>query len=210
MTSAESTTFDYKQTVTYDPRGQVKKVKVVDYTGTSAVTKNYTYTYENDPEVSTPSEYDVQRLTSVSDGTRTAFYEYSTDGIYTTKTETVKEGNTVLFQTSTMTSLITKPDEGYTVMQLQNGTETKIEYALKGGNIRPYKVTSGGITTEYAYNYDGEITSVKTGDLTQETYYSGGNGKESSYYLGGSERYSLTRNTSKFGLVTGIEHTEVG
>ena len=188
VTSVESTTFDYKQTVTYDPRGQVKKVKVVDYTGTSAVTKNYTYTYENDPEVSTPSEYDVQRLTSVSDGTRTAFYEYSTDGIYTTKTETVKEGNTVLFQASTMTSLITKPDEGYTVMQLQNGTETKIEYALKGGNIRPYKVTSGGITTEYAYNYDGEITSVKTGDLTQETYYSGGNGKESSYYLGGSER----------------------
>lgn len=209
VTTVASTDYDYTQTVNYNLSGQVTSAAVTDYTGTSPSTKTYTYTYEDYPDISTRSEFDVRRLKSVSDGTKTVTYDYSNTVDTTTTTETVKSGSTTISQTVTTTKLNGAAGD-YVVTQTRNGTKIKTEYAVKNGNVRPYKITTGEnpseIVTEYTYNYDGEVTNVKTGNLEQKAYYSGGNGKESSYYLGGSDYYSLTRDSSKFGLVTGISH----
>ena len=44
-----------------------------------------------------------------------------------------------------------------------NVTVDAAALAIKSGNVRPYKVTSGSLVTEYNYNYDGEVTLIKTG-----------------------------------------------
>ncbi len=205
ITTVQTIDYDYAQTVNYNLSGQVTSASITDYTGTNPSVKNYTYIYEDYPDIPTRSEFDVRRLKSVSDGTKTVTYDYSNTVDTTTTTETVKSDGTIISQTDTITQSNEAAGD-YSVTQICNGIETKTEYAVKNGNVRPYKVTSGGITTEYAYNYDGEVTSIKTGDLVQKTNYGGGNGKESSYYMNSSEYYSLTRDTSKFGLITGINH----
>ena len=198
----EVRTKDYKQTVSYNSLGQITGSSESDYTGTTTVTKNYTYTYENIPHTGTVSEYDVQRLKSVTDGEKTLTYEYSSSGALNNKSvATVKKGSTVV---STNISETNGALGNYSVTQTEEGIATKIDYAIKSGNVRPYKITSGTSVVEYTYNYDGEITQIKTGALSQQIGYSGG--KEVSYTIGGSESYTVTRDSAQFGLVTNVKH----
>ena len=93
----------------------------------------------------------------------------------------------------------------YSTIQTKNGITVRTDYGIKGGNVQPYKITSGNSVIEYEYNYNGQITTVKeNGTLVQKTTYT--NGKESSFDIGGTEGYMWIRDSSKFGLVTGINH----
>lgn len=198
----EVRTKDYRQSISYDLLGQIKSSSESDYTGTTTVTKNYTYTYEDIPHPGTASEFDVKRLKSVSDGEKTLTYEYSSSGPLNNKSvATVKKGTTVI---STNISEMNGALGNYSVTQTKDGIVTKIEYAIKSGNVRPYKVTSGSLVTEYNYNYDGEVTLIKTGALSQQIGYNGG--KEVSYTIGGSDSVAVTRDSTQFGLVTNVKH----
>ena len=197
VSSIENRGLDYKQTTNYDFLGQATSGTEVDYTGSSSVTKNYTYTYEAYPNVSPASEFDLKRLKSISNGTDEVVYSYS--GNVTTMT-TKKNGTNV-------SQIITETGGAlgshYTI-RTENGITTRIDYGIKGGNVRPYKVTTGNQSVEYSYNYDGEIKSISYGSLTQNITY--GNGKETGYNLSGGSAYTLTRSEENFGLVTGITH----
>lgn len=199
----ENRGLDYRQTVRYDFLGQITSASETDYSGTTATTKNYTYTYEEYPNITTRSEYDAKRIKSISDGTKEITYEYSSSGVLNNKITTItKDGGTNISKTVSETNGALGE---YFTIQTKNGITVRTDYGIKGGNVQPYKITSGNSVIEYEYNYNGQITKVKeNGKLVQQTNYS--NGKESSFNLGSTESYALVRDSLNFGLVTGINH----
>lgn len=200
ITNIESVSYNNKQTATCDYFGRPKTVTNIDYTVSPSETTTYNYTYET-----SGSEYNYNKLTSIIAGTKSIEYTYSTTSLGEQQTTVITKNGTQPI--SKTTTLIYGALGNYYESKTQNGITIKTEYAIKSGNIRPYKVTTGNSVTEYTYNYDGNITITKVdGVLTQQTYYSGTNGKESSFYIGGSEYYSLVRDSSLFGLVTGVNY----
>ena len=72
---------------------------------TTATTKNYTYTYEEYPNITTRSEYDAKRIKSISDGTKEITYEYSSSGVLNNKITTItKDGGTNISKTVSETN----------------------------------------------------------------------------------------------------------
>lgn len=195
ISSIERIGFDYEQTTNFSVMGQPVSVTETDYTGSAAITKNYTYTYEFYPNVSPSFEYDLKRLKSISNGTDETVYSYSDN----TTTKTVKKNGTNVSKSVTETGITAN---SYYTSSTENGITTRIDYGIKSGNIRPFKVTSGNQTVEYTYNYDGGITSISSGSLTQKITYA--NGKESSYKIGISSPFTLTRSDENFGLVSQV------
>jgi len=200
ISSVERRDLNHKYVTEYDFLGQITGGSETNYNGSEG-TKNYTYTYELYPDVDSRSEYDIKRLKSVSNGTDEVVYSYS--GYV--KTMTVKKDGANI-------SELSQEQDGeissYYVNRTENGETTRIDYAVKNGNIRPYKVTKGDQIIEYTYNYDGEITKMSQGDITYSTSYSGG--KETGYSVNYDDRFSLTRDSSQFGLVTAIKHNGLG
>ena len=202
ITNMESVSYNNKQTATCDYFGRPLTVTDTDYTVFPAETTTYNYTYE-----SGDSEFNCNKLKSIAGGTKSVEYIYSTTSSGEIQTTVITKNNNLPVS---KTVTLTHGELGnYYESKTQNGITVKTEYAIKSGNVRPYKVTTGDSVTEYAYNYDGNITVIKVdGVITQQTYYNG-NGKESVFYIGGSEYYSLVRDSSLFGLVKGVNYRGV-
>ncbi len=202
ITNMESVSYNNKQTATCDYFGRPLTVTDTDYTVFPAETTTYNYTYE-----SGDSEFNCNKLKSIAGGTKSVEYIYSTTSSGEIQTTVITKNNNLPVS---KTVTLTHGELGnYYESKTQNGITVKTEYAIKSGNVRPYKVTTGDSVTEYAYNYDGNITVIKIdGVITQQTYYNG-NGKESVFYIGGSEYYSLVRDSSLFGLVKGVNYRGV-
>ena len=199
VTSIAVLTDDDRRIINCDYFGRPKTITTIDYSVNPTETRIYTYTYEKAAD-----KYDLTRLKSVSDGTNEAEYSYNTTSSGEQQT-TVLTRKTPVPVTKTVTS--TGGALGWLYQtKTQNGITVKTEYGIKGGNVRPYRITEGNNVTEYTYNYDGNITSIKVnGIITHQTGYDS-NGKEIGYYIGGSEQYSLVRDSSLYGLITGINH----
>ena len=202
ITNMESVSYNNKQTATCDYFGRPLTVTDTDYTVFPSETTTYNYTYE-----SGDSEFNCNKLVSIAGGTKSVEYTYSTTSSGEIQTTVItKNDNLPVSKTVTLTRGALG---NYYESKTQNGITVKTEYAIKSGNVRPYKVTTGDSVTEYAYNYDGNITVIKVdGVITQQTYYNR-NGKESVFYIGGSEYYSLVRDSSLFGLVKGVNYRGV-
>ena len=192
-----------RQTAVYDSKGNPLTVTQTDYTKTPAEETTYTYTYAE------AGIYGRTNLQSVSDGTHTTEYGYfePTEGALKT-TVTTRDGENHLTRTeSTFGGL----PGAYYQISVQDGITVRTDYAVAGGNVRPYRVMEGGTVTEYAYNADGNVTEIKVnGALVQSMEYEGANGRVSGYLIGdpagaGSiEAYYVTRDSAKYNLVTGI------
>ena len=192
-----------RQTAVYDSKGNPLTVTQTDYTKTPAEETTYTYTYAE------AGIYGRTNLQSVSDGTHTTEYGYfePTEGALKT-TVTTRDGENRLIRTeSTFGGL----PGAYYQISVQDGITVRTDYAVAGGNVRPYRVMEGGKVTEYAYNADGNVTEIKVnGALVQSMEYEGANGRVSGYLIGdpagaGSiEAYYVTRDSAKYNLVTGI------
>ena len=189
--------FNSSSTVNYNAAGQITSSSETDYSSGSAVTKNYAYTYENYPDVTYLEDTDIKRLKSISDGTEETTYDYSSNKV------TVKVKKSGSFVSQTITENVGSSGSHYSI-RTENGITTRTDYGIRGGNVRPYKVTTGNLELEYDYNYDGEIISVRQGDLVQEIRYE--QGKESSFVLGSWDYCGLIRNSSNYGLATGIRY----
>ena len=203
ITNIQSVSYNNKQTATCDYFGRPLTVTNTDYTVSPSETTTYNYTYET-----SGSEFNYNKLKSIVGGSKSVEYTYSTTSSGETQTTAVTKNNNL--PVSKTVTLTYGALGNYYESKTQNGITVKTEYAIKSGNVRPYKVTTGDSVTEYAYNYDGNITTIKVdGVLTQQTFYSGTNGKQSSCYIGGSEYYSLVRDSSVFGLVKGVNYRGV-
>ena len=192
--------FNSSSTVNYNAAGQITSSSETDYSSGSAVTKNYAYTYENYPDVTYLEDTDIKRLKSISDGTEETFYDYSSNK---TTTTVKKKGISV---TKIIAENVGSSGSHYSI-RTENGITTRTDYGIRGGNVRPYKVTTGNLELEYDYNYDGEIISVRQGDLVQEIRYE--NGKESYFVLNTYDNYGLTRSSSDYGLASAIKYNGI-
>lgn len=200
ITNTESVSYNNKQIATLDYFGRPLTVTNTDYTVSPSETTTYNYTYE-----SGGSEFNCNKLVSIAGGTKSVEYTYSTTSSGEIQTTAITKNNNVPVS---KTVTLTYGELGnYYESKTQNGITVKTEYAIKSGNVRPYKVTTGDSVTEYGYNFDGNITVTKVdGVITQQTFYDGSNGKESGFHIGGFEYYTLTRDSSLFGLVKGVNY----
>ncbi len=195
--------YDYSQTANYDYRGQVTSINETDRSGSSAVEKTYTYTYESYPNA---EDFVQKKLKSIFDGTKQVLYEY--DDEHNTITVIGKDGNLQITKNTTTT---TDGFNNYTVVQNENGITTTVYYTVDCGDIRLTKSsTTAGTTTEYSYNYDGQVDAITRGGIVQGISYS--NGKVTGYSIGDAtdtskrENYSLIRSSSDPSLITGIKY----
>ena len=201
--------YAYYRAVNYDFLGQISTIEEIDRSGQSSISKTYTYNYSDYPNVNSRSENDIKRLTSIIEGTNQILYEYPADNQPQNKVTTIEiKGATNITKKETTTN---NTFSAYNIVSQENGITTTVYYTVDCGDIRLTKsYITAGTTTEYSYNYDGQVDAITRGGIVQGISYS--NGKVTGYSIGDAtdiskrENYSLIRSSSDPSLITGIKY----
>lgn len=201
--------YAYYRAVNYDFLGQISTIDEIDRSGQSSISKTYTYNYSDYPNVNSRSENDIKRLTSIIEGTNQILYEYPADNQPQNKVTTIEiKGATNITKKETTTN---NTFSAYNIVSQENGITTTVYYTVDCGDIRLTKsYITAGTTTEYSYNYDGQVDAITRGGIVQGISYS--NGKVTGYSIGDAtdiskrENYSLIRSSSDPSLITGIKY----